>query len=57
MPFSIKKVDTGQIISKTFPLLEDDNVEDLINRTYVYLNILFFDITLILIKNEPLPNS
>ena len=56
--FLSKKVDTGQIISvKTFPLLQDDNVEDLINRTYVYLNILFFDITLSLIKNKPLPNS
>lgn len=52
------KVDTGGIVSaKMFPLLETDTVSDLIKRTYVYLNFLFFEITLSLLKNSSLPKS
>ena len=52
------KVDTGRIISvKMFPLLKSDKVSDLIQRTYVYLNFLFFEISLGLLKNNSLPKS
>lgn len=53
-----KKVDTGRIISvKRFPLLDNDSVSDLINRTYVYLNCLFIDIILDLLIDKNLPVS
>ena len=52
------KVDTGRIISvKMFPLLKSDKVSNLIQRTYVYLNFLFFEISLGLLKNNSLPKS
>ncbi len=51
-----KEVDTGNIVSVVdFPLLNNDSVNDLINRTYVYLNYLFFDITLGILKNYEMP--
>ena len=53
-----KKVDTGKIIFvKRFPLLENDRVSDLINRTYVYLNFLFYEIISGLLDNITLPVS
>ena len=51
-------VDTGDIISvKKFPLLKHDSVSELINRTYTYLNLLFYEIILELIENSSLPKS
>ena len=51
----VGKVDTGTIISvKKFPLFDHDRVIDLINRTYVYLDYLFFEITLGLLQNDTL---
>jgi len=53
-----KKIDTGKIVSVIkFPLLDNDRVGDLINRTYVYLNYLFFEITLGILKDSTLPVS
>ena len=53
-----KKVDTGKIISViNFPLLKNDRVVDLINRTYIYLNMLFFELVLDIIEDKSLPDS
>jgi len=53
--FLEKTVDTGGIISvKTFPIFNSDRVEDLIKRTYVYLNFLFFEICSELVNNVSL---
>ena len=50
-----KTVDTGDIISiKLFPIFNNDRVEDLINRTYVYLNYLFFEVCFELLRNSHL---
>ena len=35
--------------------MTSDRVIDLINRTYVYLNVLFYDILFDIINNNPLP--
>jgi len=53
-----RKVDTGKIIFvKKFPLLSNDTVNDLIQRTYVYLNLIFYEIILGLLVNNSLPES
>jgi len=53
-----KKVDTGKIIYvKKFPLHQSDGISDLIKRTYVYLNFIFFEITSGLLSKRTLPES
>ena len=53
-----RKVDTGKVICvKNFPLHSSDRISDLIKRTYVYLNFIFFEITSGLLSNETLPES
>lgn len=52
------KVDSGKIIkTKKFPILEDDDVESLLERTHDCLLKLFFDVMLVLIDGRPLPES
>jgi len=52
------KVDTGAIIAvRRFPVFASDDVASLLQRTYEFQLVLFYDVLGGLIRNEPLPHS
>lgn len=52
------KIDSGDIIRiESFNILRNDTVKSLIDRTYVYLNYLFFNITLDILCNNEVKTS
>ena len=52
------KVDTGTIIAvKRFPVLPEDGVAELLERTYVHQIELFFEILGLLVEGKELPSS
>ncbi len=52
------KVDTGKIIAvKRFPMFETDDVSSLLQRTYEFQLVLFYEVVSKLIAGKPLPES
>lgn len=52
------KVDTGDIIAvKRFPIYDSDDVESLLNRTYNFCQVLFYEIAELIMEGKPLPSS
>lgn len=52
------KVDKGDIIAvKRFPVLPNDNVDSLLQRTYDFQLVLFYEVLGEIIRDEPLPVS
>jgi methionyl-tRNA formyltransferase len=53
-----KKVDTGSIVmTKEFPVFKSDNVETLLDRTYDFQLILFYEVLGIILNDNTLPIS
>jgi len=52
------RVDTGAIIAvKRFPILAEDSVASLLERTYVHQLALFYEIMGLIVRDQPLPTS